>query len=125
MSKRSFGFAPGALLNVAPKLIVSGVAVPIAEVVPMAIANVGEELKIPIFPLFKILIASVAPLFPVWKIMSAPVVPTPEVERSVRVEVVPLPPINSGPVAEVVNVGVVMFGDVEKTRFVLVVPVAP
>ena len=57
--------------------------------------------------------------------MSALVVPTPEVERRVNAEVVLVPPMTKGPVIEVVKVGVAMVGDVENTKLVEVVPVAP
>ena len=70
----------------------------------------GEESPIPMLPLFKILMSSVAPLLPVWKIISEPMVPEPEVERRVKVEVVPVPPITKGVVMEVVKVGVINVG---------------
>jgi len=43
----------------------------------------------------------------------------------VSVEFALVPPMSFGPVAEVTKVGVVIDGEVEKTRFVVVVPVVP
>ena len=85
----------------------------------------GSVSPIPTFPLFKIVIASVAPAFPTRKCISAPVVPTPVVVCKVRLAVVDVPPITSGVVIFVVNIGVVIVGEVENTRLVLAVPVVP
>jgi hypothetical protein len=60
----------------------------------------GVVVAIPILPLFKILIASVAPAEPTVNLMKS-VVPTPEVDRRLSEEPAAEPPVTSGTIAAV------------------------